>query len=85
MFEVLFHKKTQKSYDKISEKTVRKFNKAIEDLRTNPFIGKDIKKLRGKLTGKYRLRIGNLRVIYRVEKDENIILIESIGRRGNIY
>jgi len=85
MFKILFHKKVQKSYNKIDKKTIGKFNEAIENLRTNPFVGKEIKKLRGKLAGKYRLRIRSLRVVYRVEKEKNIILIESIGGRGNVY
>ena len=82
---MFFHKKARKSYDKISKKTAKKFNEAIENLKINPFTGKDVKKLRGKLAGKYRLRIGSLRVVYRVEKDKSVILIESIGGRGDIY
>lgn len=85
MFKVFFHRKARKSYSKIGKETIKKFNKAIENLRINPFTGKDVKKLKGKLAGKYRLRIGSLRVVYRVEKDESVILIESIGRRGDIY
>ena len=53
MFKLFFHKRARKSYDKISEKTAKKFNEAIENLKINPFAGKDVKKLRGKLTGKY--------------------------------
>ncbi len=85
MFKIFFHKKAQKSYNKIGKETIKKFNKAIENLKINPYVGNDIKKLKGKLAGKHRLRIGNLRVVYRVERGENIILIESIGGRGNIY
>ena len=85
MFELFFHKKAQKSYKNIDKSIIRKFNKAIENLKINPYLGKDIKKLKGKLTGKYRLRIGSFRVVYRVEKERNIILIESVGGRGGIY
>ena len=49
------------------------------------FLGNDIKKLRGKLAGKYRLRVRSLRVVYRVEKERNIVLVESIGGRGDVY
>ena len=85
MFKVLFHKKALKFYDKIDKNTIRKFNEAIENLRTNPFVGNDIQKLRGKLAGKYRLRVRSLRVVYRVEKEKNIVLVESIGGRGDVY
>ena len=73
------------SLGKTDRSIIGKFNKAIENLKINPYLGKDIKKLKGKLTGKYRLRIGSFRVVYRVEKEKSIILVESIGGRGGIY
>ncbi len=40
--------------------------------------------MKGNWHGFYRLRIGDLRIIF-YEKDENIIKIHKIGFRGNIY
>ncbi len=85
MFKIIFHRKAEKFYQKVDKKTIQKFNEAIDNLQSNPFFGRDIKKLRGKLKGKYRLRVGNLRIVYQVEKEENLILIEAIGQRGGIY
>jgi len=85
MFEIIFHNRAQKAYDKLDDKTASRINKAIEGLKVNPFLGKDIKKLRGKLEGRYRLRVGALRVVYKVEVDESLIIIEAIGGRGDIY
>ncbi|RLA06172.1 MAG: addiction module toxin RelE [Gammaproteobacteria bacterium] len=45
--------------------------------------GLDIKKLSGKFSGKYRLRVGKLRFIFFIEN--NIIKIYEAGFRGNIY
>ena len=42
----------------------------------------DIKKLQG-TTSKYRLRVGDYRVIF--DKQGNILYIEKIGNRGEIY
>jgi mRNA interferase RelE/StbE len=41
------------------------------------------KALRGDLAGHYRLRTGDYRLQFRVEKDE--IVIEKVGHRGGFY
>lgn len=51
----------------------------------NPYEGSHIKKLKGKLEGKYRYAIGDLRIIYRVNAEERTVFIEAIGPRGDIY
>ncbi|GKH34107.1 type II toxin-antitoxin system RelE/ParE family toxin [Muricomes sp. OA1] len=45
--------------------------------------GTDIKKLKG--YDLYRMRIGNVRVIYSINKEVKIINIENIDNRGDIY
>lgn len=44
----------------------------------------NIKPLQG-FKGIYRLRVGDYRVIYRLKKDELLILVLKIGNRGDIY
>jgi mRNA interferase RelE/StbE len=41
--------------------------------------------LTGELTGFYKLRVGDYRVIYEVLWDEGIIVIHAIGHRREIY
>ena len=41
--------------------------------------------LTGDLTGFYKLRIGDYRVIYQVLADEQTIVIHAIGHRRDIY
>jgi len=48
-------------------------------------MGTDIKKLHGRLAGKYRVRVGELRIIYTVDEANGIIRIEAIGPRGAVY
>ena len=44
----------------------------------------DIKPLPGR-SGQLRLRIGDYRIIYRIEKDVLIIYVIAIGSRGDVY
>jgi mRNA interferase RelE/StbE len=48
-------------------------------------MGVNIKKLQGRLSGKYRMRVGELRIIYSVDEGVGLILIEAIGPRGSVY
>ncbi|MGC8788282.1 MAG: type II toxin-antitoxin system RelE family toxin [Anaerolineae bacterium] len=41
--------------------------------------------LSGELTGLYKLRVGDYRVIYEILHDEQIIVIHAIGHRREIY
>ena len=62
----------------ISKRIIR----AIEELVENPE-SKDVRKLKG--TTYYRMRVGDYRVIFDLQKKELVILILSLGNRKNIY
>lgn len=85
MYQIILHRRTTSFYNRLNEKQKNKLDKAIDRLKDNPLYGKDIKKLRGKLKGKYRLKIDSLRVVYLVDKERNLVIVESIGPRGDIY
>jgi len=85
MFKPLLHKKAAKYYGKLNDKTTKRINKAIDNIIKDPFKGENIKRLRGKLEGKYRYVVGDLRTVYLVFSEEETILIEAIGPRGDVY
>jgi mRNA interferase RelE/StbE len=64
----------------LEESTAKRIIKKVEELSENPF-SKDIKKLKG-IDG-FRLRVGDYRVIFSVEK--STIQILKVGHRKNIY
>jgi len=45
----------------------------------------NIKALQGEYTGKYRLRVGVYRIIYRLEREIITITIVRIGHRKEVY
>lgn len=59
---------------------------AIEKLTHHPAEG-DIKPMSGYKDGRYRLRVGKYRVIYKYinESDIEILNVMDIGSRGDIY
>lgn len=54
-------------------------------LRSNPYFGPNIKRLKGKLSEYYRYRIGDYRLFYKIEKERIIIFIIDIEHRKDAY
>jgi len=54
-------------------------------LRTNPFFGPNIKKLKGEYKEVYRFRIGNYRLFYKVSEETVIVFIIDIEPRKDAY
>jgi mRNA interferase RelE/StbE len=56
----------------------------IEQVAVDPFASiSNAKKLQGR--SGYRLRIGDWRVIYEINRDEVVILVLKIAPRGEVY
>jgi len=45
----------------------------------------DIKKLKGRLKGFSRIRVGKLRIIFQIQRETDRILIYEINFRGSVY
>ncbi len=41
--------------------------------------------LTGTLSGFFKLRVGDFRVVYKIHKDQNLIVIHRIGHRREVY
>lgn len=58
---------------------------AIEEQGIIPFNDLDIKKMKGKWEGFYRLRIGTNRIIFTASLNSGELEVYAIGARGDIY
>lgn len=76
--------------EKLAEKFILKQPKEQQErlfkaIRKLPHEG-DIKRLQGKNSkGFNRLRVGDYRVIFRMEQDQLIVCVIDAGNRGDIY
>ena len=61
----------------------RRVSAQIEELRDDPF-PPGVQKFQGE-AGHWRIRIGNYRIIYRIEKLRVVIVIVKIGHRREVY
>lgn len=72
---------------KAAEKYLRKQTKILQERLLNAIYqlpkGTDIKKLQDH--NMYRMRIGNIRILYTIDDFIKIISIEDINNRGDVY
>ncbi len=74
---ILYEKNAAKHISSLDKPTKQRIKKAIEALPSG-----DVKKLQGYKTD-YRLRVGNLRVLFSIETDT--IIIKDVLPRGQAY
>ena len=74
----------------ISKKEISKIYNKIKtyiypQLRSNPFFGKNIKKLKDEFKDIYRYRIGEYSLFYQVDEKQILIFIMDIMKRKEAY
>lgn len=79
-FELKYAPKFGKLFRKLERKVQARILKQIFVLASDPFQGKH---LHGSLKGKLSLKVGDYRVIYKVE--ENVVYLLAVGHRKKIY
>lgn len=82
-YSIEVSKKAERQLKKLTDEVKIKFKEAIENLDNEPF-PPGVEKLEG-MKDTYRIRRGNHRFVYKVDKKEKEILILSIGDRKDIY
>lgn len=85
-YRVILHRSVLKSLKHAPDNMKVKFYDLVEELKFNPVPSErfDIKKLKGR-RNMFRVRLGEYRVIYELEKGELLILIIKFGKRENVY
>jgi len=78
----IFTRSFSKEFDKLPKNVKERILEALEKAAENPYAGT---KLRGKLEGLWRWRIGRYRVIYLIDEKEKAVVFVDVGLRKTIY
>ena len=86
MFQIILSNRARKSLESLAEQYKRRVLELLLTLRENPVPTDyfDVKKLKG-LTDTYRVRIGDVRIIYEVAWNERITTVLLIEWRERAY
>lgn len=82
-YRIEFKRPARKALAAIQTSQAERIRVAIDALAVDPF-PQGHRKLVGS-EAKYRIRVGDYRVIYHVENQELVILVIRIGHRKDIY
>ncbi|MCH7886936.1 MAG: type II toxin-antitoxin system RelE/ParE family toxin [Candidatus Marinimicrobia bacterium] len=82
-FEILWKRSTEHDLRKLPQKQVNRILKAVEPLNKNPF-PTGCRKLRDSESF-YRIRVGDYRVVYNIDKKRKMITIYYIRHRKDAY
>ncbi len=83
MLEVKINKKALKELNSLPLQIRSKILDVCRSMRIDPFEG-DVKPLKG-ITGVFRRRVGNYRIAFTANFEENEVIILKIGKREKFY
>ena len=72
-------KKELKNISKLHQEAIGSF---FEELKHDPLLGKPLTR---DLTGRFSLRVGVYRIIYKINKKDKIITMLTAGHRSTVY
>lgn len=85
-YKVLLHRKAVKTLDSLEQKLRKRVTDILSSLANHPEALKkhDTAKIKG-MTNTFRIRVGGLRIIFQVDKENRQIRVTTIERRAKAY
>ena len=83
-FEIQYGKQPRKFLKKLDKHLISRIMDKIDDLLMNNPIPHDAKTIVGE-HGVFRIRLGDYRIIYRVNYNEKIVVIFKLNKRPRVY
>ena len=84
MFEILLETPARNFIKKLDSKNSPRIIEAIEKLAEDP-VPHDAKRIYGTSEKLFRIRVGDFRVLYRIDHGEVIIIVVNIDSRKRVY
>jgi mRNA-degrading endonuclease RelE of RelBE toxin-antitoxin system len=81
-YTVLLSRQAERFYKKLQGKAKTQIRESLLDLENQGYSGK---RLHGNLKDRYSIRVGKLRIVYRVLEKDKRVYITAIGPRETIY
>ena len=85
MYRTVVHRRVVKYLKKLPAPQKQKIKETLSELSQNPFEYDGVKNMLGDWAGYRRIRIGDFRIIYWIDKVKHIIYVDHIGPRGDVY
>lgn len=84
MYSIAYSKEAAKSLQRMPRNTAQLIREKLDIIAADPYADHpNAKKLQGREG--YRLRVGDWRVIYKMQNEQLIIVVLKIASRGEVY
>lgn len=85
MYQLFLSSRAQKELKNLDRQTRTRIISSLKSLQSDPFSpGKRVERLTDVAQG-WRLRVGDLRILYTLDTEIKLIRIYRIAKRGDIY
>jgi mRNA interferase RelE/StbE len=85
MFEVVLSPEAREFYAAADRPLARKLARCFAVLEQEPHRHNNVKRLSGALAGRWRFRVGDWRVVYRVDDQARLVHVLVIAHRRDVY
>ena len=84
MYDIRYSKEATKSLLRMPRNTAKLIREKVEMIAADPYADHpNAKQLQGR--DGYRLRVGDWRVIYKIQSEELMIMVLKVASRGEVY
>ena len=85
MPKLVVHRRAARYFERMDARIKAQLKAKLEQLAENPGAMPGVKPMAGEWAGFYRMRHGDLRVIYLHDRSADAIIIAHVGPRGDVY
>jgi mRNA interferase RelE/StbE len=85
MYKVVLSSDAAEVYAAAEKPLARKLARCFLSLESDPRRGNNVRQLKGDWAGYYRFRVGDWRVIYRIDDDAFRVYVAVIAHRREVY
>ncbi|MFC1857662.1 type II toxin-antitoxin system RelE/ParE family toxin [Thermodesulfobacteriota bacterium] len=85
MSSVIVHRHAARYLQRLPKDIKQRIKNVLQQLEQNPIDLPGIKHMAGEWSGYCRLRTGNYRIIFWFDANEDIVYVDYIGARGDVY
>ena len=85
MPQIVLHRRAARYFERLDERIRAQLREKLTALAHDPFHTSGVKPMQGEWKGHYRLRHGDLRIIFTFDQANDTVVVGHIGPRGDIY
>ena len=85
MSKIIVHRRAANYLKKLPRDRKNRVKKAIEQVGKDPLGLPGVVQMAGEWAGYHRIRLGDMRIIFWFDEENDIVYVDHIGPRGDIY